>query len=232
MARKAKESNLLDREEIKREKIYSKKSERRVDVPKNDTQIIYKAEDSKKKSKVSKNTAEKKPREQIKKAKEQVKAQNKLKQQEIKQEQKKVKTQRKKRSSKKAEPRGKTKEVKKDVELKKTDKPGKIKQPKKAGKSKVSIQIKDSYIGVLKKISAFIYLAATLVIGIPICIVLYRELPIDSEIGNRLINIGFILIILAKFIVVIRKLLEKKTVYLDVGALIGIIMSFILYRIS
>lgn len=72
-----------------------------------------------------------------------------------------------------------------------------------------------------------LYLIASLVILIPIAIVLITDNPFSLSFSKISIGIAFVFVILGKFFALLKKEKVDKSIPIDIGIIIGILIAFI-----
>ncbi|WP_138204104.1 histidine kinase [Haloimpatiens lingqiaonensis] len=72
-----------------------------------------------------------------------------------------------------------------------------------------------------------LYLIASLVILIPIAIVFITGNPFSSSFSKISIGIAFIFVILGKFFALLKKEKGDKSIPIDIGIIIGLLIAFI-----
>lgn len=72
-----------------------------------------------------------------------------------------------------------------------------------------------------------LYLIASLVILIPIAIVFITDNPFSSSFSKISIGIAFIFVILGKLFALLKKEKGDKSIPIDIGIIIGILIAFI-----
>lgn len=90
-------------------------------------------------------------------------------------------------------------------------------------KSKFLIYIKDS------NINKILYGIAGLIIVVPTLIVLITDIEISSFFTKILMSISFIFVLSAKFLEILKKEKIDKSISIDIGVFLGILITFILY---
>lgn len=76
-------------------------------------------------------------------------------------------------------------------------------------------------------LSRILYLIASLIICIPISIVLITYIPFSASFSKISIGIALILVITGKIFTLIKKEKEDKSIPIDIGIIIGILIVFI-----
>ncbi|GFP76453.1 hypothetical protein [Clostridium fungisolvens] len=78
-----------------------------------------------------------------------------------------------------------------------------------------------------KNISWIFYLLALVIILIPAAIVVITDVPFSSTFSKISIGIAFVFIIIGKVLSLLKKDKGDKSIPVDIGILIGIIIAFI-----
>ncbi len=82
------------------------------------------------------------------------------------------------------------------------------------------------YTGALTRI---LYILASLIILIPICVVLIANITLSSLFSSISISTAFILILMGKVLSILKSKFENKNISIDISVLIGILTAFILF---